>query len=425
VQRIVPFQEPVTKSIAYMKDSCRRLGLSEEETNAICDPQEVRLFKLPCNVLGETVIFPGILCLHNNARGPYKGGIRLDANVDIYETIELARVMTLKTAACDIEFGGGKTGIRVDWSQLLAKYGKKSDDWGFMRVIARSVIEKYAKLYGDLFRQHIYVPAPDMGTGPTEMAIIYNHTQDPASVTGKAEGVAGWLPGRKEATGLGVAWVTKLYVEEVMGKDLSQMTVAVQGFGNVGSHVAKYIYEMGAKVVGISDIYGGLYDANGIRVDQLLEHAAKKGTVVGFEAQSLSNEQLLRLPVDILIPAAAGHVIGVEEAKDAQAKLIVEAANVPITLDGMDVLNSRNIPVIPDIIANSGGVVASMEEYSRSLTAMRRTKEDVFDVIRHKLENALRAALAVAEQQDIDLCRAGVELAVQRVYQSMKNRHQI
>ena len=114
MQRIVPFQEPVTKSIAYMKDSCRRLGLSEEETNAICDPQEVRLFKLPCNVLGETVIFPGILCLHNNARGPYKGGIRLDANVDIYETIELARVMTLKTAACDIEFGGGKTGIRID-----------------------------------------------------------------------------------------------------------------------------------------------------------------------------------------------------------------------------------------------------------------------------------------------------------------------
>ncbi len=425
MQSIVPFQEPVTKSIAYVKDSCRRLGLTEEETNAICDPQEVRLFKLPCNVLGETVIFPGILCLHNNARGPYKGGIRLDGSVDIYETIELARVMTLKTAVTDIEFGGGKTGIRVDWPQVLAKYGKKSDDWAFMRVIARSVIEKYAQLYGDLFSKHIYVPAPDMGTGPTEMAIIYNYTQDPASVTGKAEGVAGWLPGRKEATGLGVAWVTKLYVEEVMGKDLSQMTVAVQGFGNVGSHVAKYIYEMGAKVVGISDIYGGLYDANGIRVDQLLEHAAKKGTVVGFEAQSLSNEQLLRLPVDILIPAAAGHVIGVEEAKDAQAKLIVEAANVPITLDGMDVLNSRNIPVIPDIIANSGGVVASMEEYSRSLTAMRRTKEDVFDVIRHKLENALRAALAVAEQQDIDLCRAGVELAVQRVYQSMKNRHQI
>ena len=203
------------------------------------------------------------------------------------------------------------------------------------------------------------------------------------------------------------------------------MTVAVQGFGNVGSHAAGHIYEMGAKIVGISDVFGGLYDAKGIRVDQLLDHVAKKGTVVGFEAESISNDQLLRLPVDILIPAAAGHVIGVDEAKEVQTKLIVEAANVPITLDGMEILNSRGIPVIPDIIANSGGVVASMEEYSRSLTAMLRTKEDVFDVIRHKLENSLRGALAVAEEQKIDLCRAGVELAVQRVYQSMKNRNQI
>ena len=425
MQSIVPFQEPVTKSIAYMKDSCRRLGLTDEETNAICDPQEVRLFKLPCNVLGQTVIFPGILCLHNNARGPYKGGIRLDANVDIYETVELARVMTLKTAVSDIEFGGGKTGIRVDWPRLFTMYDKKSDDWGFMRVVARSIVERYAQVYGDLFSKHIYVPAPDMGTGPGEMAIIYNQTQDPASVTGKAEGVAGWLPGRKEATGLGVAWVTKLYVEEVMEQDLSQLTVAIQGFGNVGSHVAKYMYEMGAKIVGISDIYGGLYDAEGIRVDELLEHVAKRGTVVGFEADSISNSQLLSLPVDILIPAAAGHVIGVDEAKDVQAELIVEAANVPITLDGMEVLNSRSVPVIPDIIANSGGVVASMEEYSRSLTALLRTKEDVFSVVRHKLENSLKGALAVAEKQNIDLCRAGVELAVQRVYQSMKSRHQI
>ena len=385
MQRIVPFQEPVTKSIAYMKDSCRRLGLSEEETNAICDPQEVRLFKLPCNVLGETVIFLGSsVCI---IAGTVQGGIRL-ARMWTFETI--GGELTAK--AHSLEFGGGKTVrliSRSSWLSSKSMIGK-----------LRSFPQRHRKAtQRGICSANTARPAPDMGTGPTEMAIIYNHTQDPASVTGKAEGVAGWLPGRKEATGLGVAWVTKLYVEEVMGKDLSQMTVAVQGFGNVGSHVAKYIYEMGAKVVGISDIYGGLYDANGIRVDQLLEHAAKKGTVVGFEAESLSNEQLLRLPVDILIPAAAGHVIGVEEAKDAQAKLIVEAANVPITLDGMDVLNSRNIPVIPDIIANSGGVVASMEEYSRSLTAMRRTKEDVFDVIRHKLENALRAALAVTSSR--------------------------
>jgi glutamate dehydrogenase/leucine dehydrogenase len=423
---VVPFPEPTTRAIAYIKESCQRLGLTEAETNAIVDPQETRVFRLSCNVLGQTVLFYGVLALHNNARGPYKGGIRVDGSVDLYETIELARVMTLKTAAADIEFGGGKTGIKVDWPAVYKQFQQDPSNRGFAKVVARSVIESYARLYGQLFAQHVYVPAPDVGTGPDEMAIIYNETLDSASVTGKAEGIPGWLPGRRESTGYGCAQATKWAVNKILNKDISGAEVAIQGFGNVGSYTAKYLYDAGFKIVAISDIYGGIQNPNGIHIDKLMDYVAKTGSVVEFpNVDSISNEQLLSLPVDVLIPAALGHAIDVEEAKNAHARLIVEAANVPITLEGMEILKNKGTPVVPDIIVNTGGVIASMEEYSRSLTALRTKKEDILQVVEGKINYALEEAWRIAEEQKIDLCQAAVELAVSRVYKSMRNRHQI
>lgn len=261
-----------------------------------------------------------------------------------------------------------------------------------------------------------------MGTGPEEMAFIYNETLDPASVTGKPEGTHGWLPGRKESTGYGCAYVTRISGERIMGKDISKVSVAIQGFGNVGSHLAKYLYESDARIVGISDIQGGVYDEHGLNIEKLTEHSRKFGTVVGYEGKFISNAELLSLPVDVLIPAATGNVIGIEEAKKIQAKLIIEAANVPITLEGMEILKERKIPVIPDIIANSGGVIASMEEYSRSLSALKTRREEVFKVLEEKLGQALNDSWDIADSQGIDLCQAAVELAVRRVYQAMKNR---
>ncbi|HPC77034.1 MAG TPA: glutamate dehydrogenase, partial [bacterium] len=204
-----------------------------------------------------------------------------------------------------------------------------------------------------------------------------------------------------------------------------EVSVAIQGFGNVGSYVAKYLYESGAKIVGISDIFGGVYDEHGLDIEKLTEYSKRFGTVVGYEGKSISNAELLCLPVDVLIPAAAGNVIGVEEAKKLQTKLIVEAANVPITLEGMEILNEREIPVIPDIIANSGGVIASMEEYSHSLSALKTRREEVFKVLEEKLGQALDDSWDIADSQKIDLCQAAVDLAVKRVYQAMKNRRYI
>lgn len=414
-----------TRSVYYIKSGGKRLGLREEEIEAIISPQEIRIFRLSCKILGKTLNFPGIMCLHNDARGPYKGGIRISNDVDIAETVELARLMTLKTAISDIEFGGGKTGITVDWNYLYELYGRKPIDIQFEKIVRLDIVEYLAQMYRDTFKNHIYVPAPDLGTGPEEMAFIYNETLDPASVTGKPEGVHGWLPGRKESTGYGCAFITKRFLQECLNKDIQGATVAIQGFGNVGSHLAKYLHEDGAKIVGITDLYGGVYSENGIDIPALIEYAKKNGTILGFGSSNLTNEELFSLPVDVLIPAATGNVINSEVAKNIKAKGIVEAANNPVTLDGMNVIEEREIPVVPDIIANSGGVIASMEEYSRSLSALKVKKEDVFSIIEEKLQQGFTDSLKLSKELNISMCESAIQIAVERVYMAMKNRRYI
>lgn len=414
-----------SRSTYYIRRAGLRLELREEEIEAILNPQEIRIFRLSCKILGKTVNFQGIMCLHNDARGPYKGGIRISPDVDIVETVELARLMTLKTAISDIEFGGGKTGIRVNWDYMYSLYGRKPIDREFEKIVRLDIVEYFAQMYRETFKNHIYIPAPDLGTGPEEMAFIYNETLDPASVTGKPEGVHGWLPGRKESTGYGCAFITKRFLQEVLNKDVRDSTIAIQGFGNVGSFLAKYLYEDGAKIVGITDLYGGIYDKQGIEIPRLLEYASQNGTVKGFSSSTLSNEDLFSLPVDVLIPAATGNVIDANIANKILAKGIVEAANAPITLDGMEVINKKKIPVIPDIIANSGGVIASMEEYSRSLSALKTKKEEVFSIIEEKLNQGFRESLELSKELHTSMCESAVQIAVERIYKAMKNRRYI
>lgn len=414
-----------TMSIYYIKKAGERLGLKSEEIEEIINPREIRIFRLSCKILGKTPILPGVMCLHNDARGPYKGGIRISPDVDLPETVELARIMTLKTAIADIEFGGGKTGIRVDWNYLYALYGRKPHDREFEKIVCLDAVEYFAKMYRNTFSSHVYIPAPDMGSGPEEMAFIYNETLDPASVTGKPEGVHGWLPGRKESTGYGCASITKNFLNKKLNKEIKGATIAIQGFGNVGSYLAKYLHDGGAKIVGITDLYGGVYNQNGIDIPKLLEYTQRTGTVAEFSSSSLTNETLFSLPVDVLIPAAASEVVDRNTALNIKAKGLVEAANAPLKLEGMEVLNKKHIPVVPDIIANSGGVIASMEEYSRSLSALKIHKEEVFAIIEEKLKQAFDDSLNLANLNHITLSEAAVQIAVGRVYQAMKNRRYI
>jgi glutamate dehydrogenase/leucine dehydrogenase len=426
MEAVLQAVEPVTRSVWLMERAGRRLGLPPEDVDELIAPQEVIIFRVPCKILGKVVNFWGCLALHNSARGPFKGGVRLAPDVTIWETTELARLMTLKCAVCDVEFGGGKTGIRVDMARMYELFGRKPRDLEFEKIIALDAIEYFAQQFREVFAKHVYIPAPDMGTGPDEMAFIYNETLDPASVTGKGEGVHGWLPGRRESTGIGCAYVALRMVREGLGKDPAGATVALQGFGNVGRPLASALVAEGAKVVAVTDLYGGTHEPGGLDIDGLLEHAAKAATVGGFAGgRPIDNEALLGLGVDVLIPAAAGDVITGPVARNIRAGCVVEAANMPTTVEGMQVLEERGVPVVPDILANAGGVIASMLEYSSSLSAIKPSQAQVYEVLKTKIGENLDLAVERAKSAGASLVHAAVELAVERVYAVMKGRRMI
>lgn len=419
-------REPESRSRAAMESAGECLGWDAQTVAELVSPQEVRLLRIPCKILGKVIVFWGVLALHNNARGPFKGGIRLASDVSLWETVELSRLMTLKTAVVNIEFGGGKTGIRVDMARMYRTFGRTPIDREFEKIISLDAVEYYAQAMRDTFAAHYYVPAPDMGTGPDEMAFILNETQDPASVTGKPEGIIGWQPGRRESTGYGVSFVGTRFLKNSLGLRPDRCTAAIQGFGNVGGHTARFLAEQGVKIVGITDLYGGVYRKHGLDVEALSAHVSEHGTVRDFcGADPLTNEQLFGLDVDLLIPAAAGHAITATTAHTIQARAIVEGANMPTTLEAMQVLAGKKIPVIPDIVANSGGVVASMEEYARSLSAAKTPRERVFGTIRELLGQAMDDTLERSRAMEISLYEAAVALSMERVYGAMQQRRMI
>jgi len=423
MENVLLQEEPITRSRFLMKKVGEKLGWEKKIIENIVNPQQIIILRFPVKSWGKVFVVWGCVVLHNNARGPYKGGIRIAPDVNIWETAELARLMSLKTAVTDIEFGGGKTGIRLNIEEAYKFIGKKKGDGKFEKAITLDICEEFAYQIKRYLEDYTYIPAPDMGSGPEEMACIYNQTRDPATVTGKPEGIPGWLPGRKESTGYGCAYATKIFVSDVL--NLKKIKVGIQGFGNVGSHLALYLYQMGAKITGITDLYGGVYKKEGLDIPSLFNYVKKKGTVKGFTGENLTNEQLLSLDVEILIPAATGHVINKKNAPKVKARGIVEAANAPITEEGMEILNERKIPVVPDIIANAGGVIASMEEYSRSLSAIKISKEEVFEIIKKKIGESLKLVFKISGKEKISYPEAAIQIAISRIYDAMKKRYQI
>ncbi len=423
METLLQTAEPETRSVWLMHEAGERLGLSHDEVHELVAPERVTVFRVSCKILGKVVNFWGCLSLHNSARGPFKGGIRLAPDVTIWETTELSRLMTLKCAACDIEFGGGKTGIRVDMPAMYKLFDRTPRDLDFEKIITIDAVEYYSKIFRDVFSSHLYIPAPDMGTGPDEMAFIYNETQDPASVTGKGDGVQGWLPGRKESTGIGCSYVAMRTLDEMVGIAPDGATIAIQGFGNVGRPLAKDLAEHGVKVVGITDLWGGVHNPEGLDIDALLQHFEDNATVANFGGgRPLNNEELFGLDVDCLIPAAAGDVICEDVAKTIKAKCVVEAANMPTTIDGMKTLWERGIIVAPDILANAGGVIASMLEYSSSLSAIKPERHEVYKILKKKIGENFDLSRDRAAEEDIGFVEAAIEIAMERVYSVMKGR---
>lgn len=386
----------VSQLIHFPSDAMRLLKRPEQEMRAT----------LSFVYDGKLVSADAYLVIHSSARGPGKGGIRLSPDVDIAETGRLAELMTYKCALAKVPFGGAKSGIRLDPNALTPD----------SRTI---LIQEYAQRFQPFLASGLYVPAPDMNTSASDMATIFGCTRIPESVTGKPVRIGG-LPGRLEATGYGVSVITGMAAMDILGCDISDCTVAVQGFGNVGRWSALLLAKAGAKVVAVSDVNGAAYSPEGFSAHDLSEASI---TELACQAQKLGRQELLELPVDILVPAAAGHVINSENADKVKARLIVEAANEPITEEADLILAAAGIPIIPDILSNAGGVVASYAEWRQAKSGEVLDTRDTYNIIEDRLGRAYKEVMKTASDLQVTHRMAAHALAVDEVAQAMAERN--
>ncbi|MEW6222483.1 MAG: Glu/Leu/Phe/Val dehydrogenase [Candidatus Hadarchaeota archaeon] len=383
-------------------------GLEEKSLILLSEPDRVIHFRLREHVPPGYKVLHAYVVYHNSARGPpCKGGVRMASHVTLEETTQLAEIMTYKNALMDLPFGGGKAGIAAP-SDLPSEQ-KKVIMEGFAHEI------RYELISGN------YVPAPDLGTGPREMAAIFAETHLRECVTGKPVGIGG-LPGREEATGYGISVVVERAVKEFLKKELRDVTVAVQGFGNVGSWTCSFLAEKGVKVVGVTDSKGGVINRNGINIAELRKWVKERGSLKGYKGIELSNEELFKLDVDILIPAATGGVINETNVGTVNASLVIEGANAPTTKAADDILKKKGVVVVPDILANAGGVVASYDEWRKGKSGSKTKKEETYATIKGTLLEVFDEVLDTSSKENISLRKAALLTATNRLVDTMRGR---
>ncbi|MBN1274640.1 MAG: Glu/Leu/Phe/Val dehydrogenase [Candidatus Aminicenantes bacterium] len=361
---------------------------------------------------GRVETFTGFRVQHSTLRGPAKGGIRFSPDASLSECKALAAWMTWKCAVVDLPFGGGKGAVICDALKMSENELEK-----LTKAYTRSII--------DIIGPYKDVPAPDMFTNAQTMAWIADaYCQstgrlEPAVVTGKPLCLWG-SQGRAGATGTGLFYVLEETAKHLQ-MSLKGKKVAILGFGNVGSSVAKLAHKAGCKIVAVTDIFGGIHNENGIDPFELEKQTAKTNSVVQFPGtDAITNEELIELAVDILIPAAVEGQINKENADKVRAKVILEGANGPTTLEADEILNDNNVLVVPDILANAGGVTVSYLEWVQNLQRYFFTEEEILEKTEKKMKKAFWDICNTKEKQNISMREAAYILAVGRVAESMR-----
>ena len=382
-----------------LSDSMRQLLLTAKREVQVQIPIE-------CDS-GEIATFIGYRVQHNDARGPLKGGLRYHPQVDLDEVRSLAALMTWKTAVVNIPYGGAKGGVAIDPAQFST------------RELER-VTRRFVDAIHDLFGPDVDIPAPDMGTTADMMAWIMNqygkyHGFSPACVTGKPVEYHG-IPGREEATGRGVGGLT-LKLLSRLGRKIPGTRIAIQGFGNVGTHTAKFLTDAECRIVAVSDAGGGFHRGSGLDVLELLRHArAHGGRLTGFSGgDTLSNAELLAVDCDVLIPAALGGVLTQENAAGVKAPLIVEAANAPVTPEADAIFDAKGVIVAPDILVNAGGVTASWFEWVQNRQHYQWGLNRVRQELDRILGEAFEQVWQLAQSRNVSLRTAAYMVGVGRV----------
>ncbi len=392
--------------VRQLTEACSLLELERGICEVLKQPQRVIEVSVPLRLdNGEIRVFTGYRVQHNNARGPFKGGIRYHPELTLSEVKALAMWMTWKCAVVGIPFGGAKGGVAVNVKEL-----------------SQAELERLTRTYTSRIMDFIGperdIPAPDVYTNARVMAWIMDTYSAhvgypvPAVVTGKPVEIGG-APGREAATGRGVATVARAAAERL---GLSCRCAAVQGFGNVGYHSAKLLHEAGYRILAVSDSKGGIFCESGLKPEAVLEHKLKHGSVVGFPgAKEITNEELLSLEVDILVPAALERVITRRNADDVNAKMVVEGANGPVTPSADRILEERGVVVVPDILANAGGVTGSYFEWVQNRNGFYWSEERFNTELERVMSRSFEEVFSRAEREEISLRLAAYLLAVERV----------
>lgn len=407
--------DPYASMLSRFYAAAEKLGLSADEREILSRPSEIHVAYLPVAMDDGTVrVFEAYRVIHSRALGPGKGGIRYAPEVNMREVMALAAWMTWKCAVVNIPYGGAKGGITCEPKKMSV---------GELERLTRA----YTRAMAEVFGPDKDIPAPDMGTSAREMAWIvdeysrlYRGNYIPAVVTGKPLELGG-SKGRVEATGRGVTTVI-LQALQRMGRRTEGLTAAVQGFGNVGSITAKYLSQNGIRVVAISDKTGGFYNENGILIHQAIQYRDTHGGVLdGFKGgERITNEQLLTLPVDILVPAALEDQITPQNAPHIQAWLIAEGANGPTMAEADAILNQKGITVIPDILANAGGVIVSYYEWVQNRRGHYYTESEVQERADNTIKQAFDDVFTRSAAHKVSLREAAYLIAVERVTRALR-----
>jgi glutamate dehydrogenase (NAD(P)+) len=391
----------------FINDAADRLGLANGLREMLIRPWRELQVQIPVRMDNDQIeVFTGFRVQHNGARGPYKGGIRYHPNADIEEVRGLASLMTWKTALVDVPYGGAKGGVQVDPKQLSENEVNR-------------LTRRYTQNIGHLIGPNRDIPAPDLGTTSQTMAWIMDaygqlNGHSPAVVTGKPVELGGSL-GREAATGQGVTYILHEAASD-MGLDIVGAKVVVQGFGNVGSWVSRLMHGSGCKIIGVSGVEGGVYNADGLDIQELVDYHKTNGKVTGFTGGTqISNHELLELDCDVLVPAAIDNVITEDNATHIKAPLILEAANHPITPDADRILTERGITVLPDILVNAGGVIVSYFEWTQNIQGFHWEENRVNEELKKVLIKAYREVRTRVVDERITHRQASFELAVKRV----------
>lgn len=404
----------LSRTQSIIQEALSRLGYDESVFELLKEPLRVLSVRFPVEMDdGSVKVFTGYRAQHNDAVGPTKGGIRLHPDVNEDEIRALSMWMSVKCGIANLPYGGGKGGIICDPREM---------SFSEIERLSRAYVRSISQIVGPAKD----IPAPDVFSNSQNMAWMldeYSHIREfdsPGFITGKPI-VLGGSKGRDSSTARGVA----ICIEQackVKGLNLSGARVIVQGFGNAGSYLAKFMFDSGAKVVGISDAYGALYDENGLDIDDLLERRDSFGTVTRLFKQTISNRELLVQPCDILVPAAVENQITQENAGSVQASIVVEAANGPTTAAATKILSDRGILLVPDVLGNSGGVIVSYFEWVQNNQGYYWSEEEVNQKLEDIMIKSFETVHDTSKRYHVDMRVGAYIVGVRRMAEAIRWR---